>query len=216
MRESRCTETTRRGGDNNLLLFLVLSLLAEMPMHPYEMKRLMHARGKDDLLGVNRGSLYHAVDQLERARLIEPVETSREGRRPERTVYRITKPGLAKFNGWMRWLLSEATNEFPQFIAALAHLPAVSQDECRELLERRAARLEAQVSGFEKSLCDVRGQLERVFTVEIEYALAMKRAELAWVRSILDDLDAGRLSWDQEDILHRFAGYPPEGTEEAL
>ena len=37
---------------------------------------------------------------------IEPVETSREGRRPERTTYRITEAGKAELMDWLRELLS--------------------------------------------------------------------------------------------------------------
>src|SRR5205809_684347 len=122
----------------NLLAFLVLNLLVEAPRHPYEMKRLIHWRGKDQLLTVNLDSLYHAIAQLERAALIEPVGTAREGRRPERTVYRANESGVDELRAWMRDLLVEPTNEFPRFIAALAHLPVLTPVECRELLERRA------------------------------------------------------------------------------
>ena len=67
-------------------MLMVLVLLAEAPMHPYEMQRLMQWRGKDQVVRVQRGSLYPAVERLMRAGLIEPLETEREGRRPERTV----------------------------------------------------------------------------------------------------------------------------------
>ena len=74
-------------------MLMVLVLLAEAPMHPYEMQRLMQWRGKDDVVRVQRGSLYPAVERLMRAGLIEPLETERAGRRPERTVYQLTEEG---------------------------------------------------------------------------------------------------------------------------
>ena len=37
-------------------------------MHPYEMQRLIRERHKDDVLDLKRGSLYHAIDRLEKAR----------------------------------------------------------------------------------------------------------------------------------------------------
>src|SRR5205823_1872942 len=130
----------------NLLAYLVLNLLAEAPMHPYQMKRLIHLRGKDQLVPVNLDSLYHAIAQLERAELIEAVETNREGRRPERTVYRATDAGLQELHGWMTDLLTEAPNEFPRAIAALAHLPVMRPAEVPGHLERRALALEIQVA----------------------------------------------------------------------
>ena len=189
----------------NLLAFLVLNLLAEAPRHPYEMKRLIHWRGKDQLLTVNLDSLYHAIAQLERAALIEPVGTAREGRRPERTVYRATESGVDDLHAWMRDLLVEPTNEFPRFIVALAHLAVLTSVECRELLERRALRLEAQIAAIEVGL---RGSadLPRVFVVEAEYALALKQAEQAWLRSTIDDLHARRLEWDREELMRAHGG----------
>ncbi len=59
------------------LMLMVLVLLAEAPMHPYEMQRLMQWRGKDQVVRVQRGSLYPAVERLARAGLIEPSETAR-------------------------------------------------------------------------------------------------------------------------------------------
>src|SRR5215471_12244735 len=107
----------------NLLAYLVLNLLTEAPMHPYEMKRLIQWRGKDQMLPINLDSLYHAIARLERAGLIEAAETSREGRRPERTIYRATPAGLDEVRDWAGELLSDVPlTEYPQAIAALAHL----------------------------------------------------------------------------------------------
>ena len=80
----------------------VLGLLRERPMHPYELQRHLHERHTDEMLDLKRGSLYHAIEQLQRADFIEPVETSRAGRWPERTVYRITPAGAEELVSWVR------------------------------------------------------------------------------------------------------------------
>src|SRR4051794_20993432 len=66
---------------------MILALLSERPMHPYEMQRLMVARGDDRVVRVQRGSLYPAVERLEQAGLVEADTVERSGKRPERTVY---------------------------------------------------------------------------------------------------------------------------------
>jgi DNA-binding PadR family transcriptional regulator len=201
---------TRRGY-RTLLAYLVLNLLAEAPMHPYEMKRLIRQRGKDLLVTVNLDSLYHAIAQLERAGLIEAAETSREGRRPERTVYRATDAGRDEVRTWMVELLTETPNEFPQAIAALAHLPAMTPDEVREHLGRRAMLLEMQVAASAALMRVAAEQLPRVFLVEGEYAHALKRAELDWVRSLVADLASGRLTWDHDLIARADAQFREAG-----
>src|SRR3982074_1168169 len=112
----------RRRQPRVLWSLAVLSLLRERDMHPYEMQRQMHIRHTDDLLALKRGSLYHAINQLQRDRLIEPVETSRAGRWPERTIYRITADGEEELVTWLRDLLSSPVREPLQFTAALAHV----------------------------------------------------------------------------------------------
>ena len=84
MPRSRHARQLRARARRTLWSLAVLGLLREAPMHPYEMQRQMHRRHTDDLLALKRGSLYHAINQLQRDGLIEPVEISREGRRPER------------------------------------------------------------------------------------------------------------------------------------
>jgi len=191
----------RKRGYRNLLAYLVLNLLTEAPMHPYEMKRLMHLRGKDQLPSVNPDSLYHAIGQLERAGLIEAIETSRDGRRPERTVYSATDAGREELRNWMSELLTEVPGEFPKVIAALAHLPAMAPDDVRAHLERRAFFLEVQIAAGEAALHATTNRLPRVLLVEAEYAQALRKAELDWVRALIDDLASGRLTWDYEMLM---------------
>src|SRR5262245_37108578 len=99
----------------NLWSLTVLCLLRLRPMHPYEMRRLIREWHKDDFLDLKRGSLYHAVDRLRKAGLIDPVETRREGKRPERTVYRLTEAGAREGTAWLRAMLARPAKETSQF-----------------------------------------------------------------------------------------------------
>jgi DNA-binding PadR family transcriptional regulator len=75
---------------SNPLALAVMALLYERPMHPYEMVSLMRERGKHESVRLRYSSLYSVVEALEREGLILPLETVREGRRPERTIYGLT------------------------------------------------------------------------------------------------------------------------------
>ena len=50
--------------------------------------------------------------------------------------------------------------------------------------------------------------LPRLFLVEDEYQRTVVEAELDWVRSLIDDLRSGRLTWSDEWV----RGYEPEGA----
>src|SRR5262245_65662788 len=90
----------------NLWSLTVLCLLRVRRMLPYEMQRPIREWHKDDFLDLKRGSLYHAIERLRAGGLIAAGETSREGRRPERTVYRLTPAGEREMLAWLREMLA--------------------------------------------------------------------------------------------------------------
>ena len=104
---------------SNPLALAVLALLFERPMHPYEMAVTLKERHKEESIKLRYGSLYTVIDLLVARGLIVAKETSREGKRPERTVYRLTPSGLDELRDWMRELLRDPAKEYPQFEGAL-------------------------------------------------------------------------------------------------
>jgi DNA-binding PadR family transcriptional regulator len=190
----------------NLWSLTVLCLLRVRPMHPYEMQRLIREWKKDDFLDLKRGSLYHAIERLRAAGLIEAVETSREGRRPERTVYRITAPGKQEMLAWLRELLANPARSPTEFYAALSFLPALAPADALEQLDARAGLLEAEVANLTRVLETMTPRIGRLVLLEVEYTRAVRQAELAWVRTVIEDVRAGRLAWDLEAICRAVGG----------
>ena len=80
------------------------------------------------------------TQRFQRAGLIASRGTSREERRPERTVYEATEEGRRALRSWVRRGLSTPAREFPEFPAALSTLYGVDgPDDLRTLLEFVAA-----------------------------------------------------------------------------
>lgn len=179
----------------SLLGLTALRLLHERSMHPYEMARLIRERRIDEVLQLKRGSLYHAVERLVRDGLVEAVETCREGRRPERTVYRLTEAGRDEYEARLRSLTADVHYEPTRFTAAVQFLSSLPPREALKLLELRLVGLEGLVATFDAVL---RIGLERVHVLEVEYARSLAAAELDWVRGVAADLRAGRLTWGDE------------------
>lgn len=183
------------------LAMAVMNLLMERPMHPYEMKSTMKERGHDQVIKLKGGSIYDTVERLEEGGFIQAQETSREGRRPERTVYAITETGREEITGWLSELLAQPVNEYPQFGGALAFFAALDKDDVVRLLKMRIALLDGQIAGAEtqlKSLMEM--GLPRLWLVEAEYAAEMKKAELEWVRRLVRDIQDGQLWLTKEQM----------------
>ena len=178
----------------------MLGLLYEAPMHPYRMQQLIKERGKDKVVNVRqRASVYQTIDRLRRLGLVVARETTREERWPERTVYGLTDEGRLTFREWMREVLSTPAREFPEFPAAVSLLALLEPEDALRHLEIRAAALEERMARIDSQLGEAVGEgLPRLFLLEEEYRRATLETELGWVRAVVDDLRAGRLTWSEE------------------
>lgn len=176
----------------------VLAFLYEAPMHPYRMQQLIKERGKDEVINVQqRASLYQTIKYLLRAELIQVRETEREPNRPERTIYELTAAGRQTLYQWLREMLATPAGEFPEFPAALAYLILLTPADALQQLQRRTAALRAEVSRIEGQLQQAGQSVPRLFLIELEYLRAALTTELTWVESLIDDMQTGRLTWDE-------------------
>jgi DNA-binding PadR family transcriptional regulator len=188
---------------SNPLALAVLALLFERPMHPYEMAATLKERHKEESIKLRYGSLYTVIDALLARGFIVAKEVSREGKRPERTVYALTGAGLDGLRDWMRDLLRHPSKEFTQFEAALSLMPVLPPDEAVTLLRGRALHLSGRVWQMEGQLGELTGQdlgtltdqnlpaplagqkFPPLFVVESEFRLAMVKAELEFVNELV-------------------------------
>jgi DNA-binding PadR family transcriptional regulator len=178
---------------SNPLALAVLACLYERPMHPYEMATTMRTRNKDESIKLNYGSLYSVVDALQRGGLIETHETTREGRRPERTVYRVTDDGIHELLDWLGELLSTPVKEYTQFEAGLSFLPVLAPAEAVVLLEARVNRLDMELTGRRSVTTRLDEHIPRLFSVEYDYKTMLLDAELTWLRALVRDIASGTL-----------------------
>jgi DNA-binding PadR family transcriptional regulator len=172
----------------------VLGLLAEQQLHPYAMRARMRERGHERTVRGGGASLYDAVSRLERAGLIEVVSSSREGRRPERTIYQITPDGKAELQAWVRAGLVELDGP-DAFQTAIAFMYVLQRSEVTELLGRRAAALGALIDEAEAAIGEAASTVPAIFLSEEDYAQQMRAAERDWVAAFAEKLRTGELSW---------------------
>ncbi len=179
----------------NLLALAVLAYLSRAPMHPYELSRTLRDNGDARSIKFNHGSLYMVVQQLDRAGFITEQETSREGQRPERTVYALTEAGRDELHDWLRELVEEPQHEYPHFVAALSLIAALPPSEVLTLLRRRLTRLAEQRAETRAIIDDTLAQgVPELFLIEEEYRLALLDAESSFVERFIGqitDPDAG-------------------------
>jgi DNA-binding PadR family transcriptional regulator len=173
-----------------------LALLAERPMHPYEMYQTLIQRSEDHVVKVRPGSLYHAVERLARDGLVRSVGTEREGNRPERTTYEITEGGQLALSERVSEIIGTPVNEYPEFPVAIGEAHNLPTETVAQLLRNRLTLLRANLTFIQEGLEDLRGRgLPREFFLDTEYIEAVTAVEAEWVEKLIADLESGDLTW---------------------
>jgi DNA-binding PadR family transcriptional regulator len=177
---------------------LLLGLLHERPMHPYQVHQTLKQRGDDRLASITPGSVYHAMDRLDADGLVEAVGTDRDGNRPPRTTYRLTDAGREAFAARTALLLGEPRREHPCFPLALSQAHAIDRATAVTALRARRAALADELADHASRYALVRGHgLPRRLLLDVEYDVRRIESDLRWLDELLTDLDSGVLDWDE-------------------
>ncbi len=166
----------------NPLALAVLALLSERPMHPYEMAQTMRERHQEEVIKLNYGSLYTVVESLHKHELITASATQKAGNRPERTVYAVTDTGTAELHDWLRELIAVPAREYPRFEAGISLVGLLPPADALQVVARREAAVGEQLTALAVLLEKLAGMgLPQLAWIELDYRMAMLRAERTWL-----------------------------------
>src|SRR6478735_3252285 len=174
---------------------MVLAMLGEGDMHPYEIIRLMRIRRDDRLVAITNGTMYHTVGRLEKAGLLAEVGVDREGNRPERTTYTVTDAGSSAVTEWVRRELARVDHP-AEFRIALAEAHNLERDEVIALLH-----LHRDARATEQALVAAGLQGARSKGVPAQYLLELEReeslqaADLEWLDHLIQRLEGDEIPW---------------------
>ena len=162
---------------------VVLSLLAEQPLHGYDLDRVIEQRGYRQWTSLAFSSVYYLLKRLSERGLLEPDEGS-QGRR---TVFRVTEAGRRE--------LRQAAGErvlapAPPSAGVLPALNAYSRLDDPALAALLARRAEALLGRLDE-LRALRAQVDEEHSLAIfDYEILRQEADLAWTRSLLKKADS--------------------------
>jgi DNA-binding PadR family transcriptional regulator len=196
------------------LALVILALLREEPMHPYQMQVLIRHRAKDQVVNVRqRTSLYRTIERLRADGLVAVHATERAAQRPERTVYELTGAGSDALTRGINDALAQPRDEFPEFPAAMSLIVAIDVADVIDALEHRVRALDARLAEIDAAFeFTATMNLPRVFLLEEEYVRAITRAEREWVAEIVGDLRSGRVSWNEQWLREISARFAPDSS----
>ncbi len=159
---------------------VLLGVLASGPAHGYDLKR-----AHDERFPASRslafGQVYATLARLEKADLVQVLETS-QGGGPERRVYAITEAGKAELDSWL-----DTTEEPSSYVADELVRKTVTAllagHDASDFLTRQR---EVHLSAMRRLTQQLREADSPGAQIAIDHALAHLDAELRW----LDDARA--------------------------
>jgi len=165
---------------------LMLGLLKQGPLHGYEIKRIIETE-MSDWSHVAVGSIYFALEKMAQERLIEESETTREGNRPSRTVYRITDSGRTEFLRLLRESWAELEPQRFSLDFGIAFMGDLDSRELYGFLKSRVTVLEGILEGLSLHEREVLTSTEVPAAARLIFShhAAHYKAELAWTREVL-------------------------------
>lgn len=198
------------------LAVLVLGLVAERPMHPYQMFQTTVERREDRVVKFRPGTMYHSVDRLASQGLIEVYDVQREGNRPERTVYSITDAGRAALDESLEQILARHPVEYPELYLALSEAHGLPRPRVIELLGERIDAMRAALAEVIEATDAARaaGQAE-MFYLDAGCRIATLRTQIDWLDDLVDRLKNSTIDWlDDPDFLTKYGTTMPDSTIE--
>lgn len=179
------------------LAIAALGLLAEAPMHPYEMFQLMLQRREDQNVKVRPGTLYHQIGRLVDLGYAEPLRTERAGNRPERTTYAITDSGRDALQAGLRRMVAEPADEYPEFHLAVSHVDNLTGQDAVAALRARADAVRERLAEYDRAATGLQAKgLAARFWLDVSYVRAMLASQLEWLTATADRIDRGDVPWD--------------------
>jgi DNA-binding PadR family transcriptional regulator len=166
---------------------VVLCLLAERPMHGYELNQELERREVRDWAGISRPQVYYSLKKLARSGQLSRAGSGEGGAGPERQVWRLNPTGkkaLSQALAREEWAVQRPP---PPFLTWLA-LSAFAEPEDRlRLIQRRREYLQEQVAREQATLKEIlvdEGPMIPAAALMVRLVVRQWEVELEWLDEV--------------------------------
>ena len=170
---------------------VLLSLLAERPMHGYEANLELERREVRDWACISRPQVYYSLEKLVRAGMLRRTQSQQPAAGPERFVYTTTPKGRAALGDALEREDWTTARERPPFLTWIAlswqARPGVFERQIirrREFLRAELVREEAALDGIVNEV----GHRYHEAVWMVSFVIDQMKLELAWLKRIEEEL----------------------------
>jgi len=166
---------------------VLLSLLAERPMHGYEANLELERRQVRDWAGISRPQVYYSLEKLAGLGLVRPAESDEPEAGPERRGFVTATKGRSALADALEREEWTTQRDRPPFLTWMALSWQARPGVFQRQLERRREFLEKELAHEEATLRAIRKEVghrfhEAVWMVSL--IIQQFRLELKWLNKI--------------------------------
>jgi len=170
---------------------VLLSLLAESPMHGYQANLELERRQVRDWAGISRPQVYYSIVKLQKLRLVRASKSNEPAAGPDRSVFAITASGRTALADALEREDWTTQRERPPFLTWLALSWQARPGILQSQINRRCKFLESELAREEQTLQAVLNEVghphhEAVWMLRL--VIEQFRTELAWLRKVEGEL----------------------------
>jgi DNA-binding PadR family transcriptional regulator len=170
---------------------VLLSLLAERPMHGYQANAELERREIRDWAGISRPQVYYSLEKLAKAGMIRSLETDEPASGPERSSYETSAKGRAALADALESEDWTTQRDRPAFLTWVALSWQTRPGVFQEQLRRRQKFLEKELAREKETLRSVLEEVghpyhEAVWMVSL--MIEQFRTELGWPKRVTREM----------------------------
>ena len=162
---------------------VLLSLLAERPLHGYQANAELERREVRDWAGISRPQVYYSIEKLAQLRLVRASAIESAAAGPERRVFQTTAKGRVALANALEREEWATHRERPPFLTWIALSWQARPGVFRQQIERRREFLENELSREEATLLSIKKEVGHRFH------------EAVWMVSLMIERFRGELRW---------------------
>jgi DNA-binding PadR family transcriptional regulator len=166
---------------------VLLSLLAERPMHGYQAHAELARREVQDWAGISRPQVYYSMQKLARLGLLREAADKSAAEGPERQVFSVTRTGTSALADALERESWTTQREKPPFLTWMALSWQARAGVFRRQLRKRRDFLKHELEREKATLPSVleevgHAQHEAVWMIKL--MMSQFETELVWLRAV--------------------------------
>ena len=173
---------------------LLLGIIAETPVNPYEITKLMDYISVGNWLSLAPSSIYATIKTLQDKGYIAG-KNIKEGNMPEKTVYTITEAGQKQLHIAIEGFLGNLEWDYAKFNIAAILICHIAKDRALEILKEKVQKLNGKIDGLQSKLTELEITEPLTGLHAIRHMIYLTNAELHSTQELADIIE-GDNDWN--------------------